>query len=148
MIRRHPLHIAVGVQLRQLRRAELLVGHHPPETADGLVVQGVVEDLPHLVQQRVLRDLREHGDVPGRVLHMDVDAPGVRLVLRRRGVHDALEDRLLAGEMVVQRRGLDAHGSADLAHADGVIAPAGKQLQRLVQDPPLRILLLHGSSKI
>lgn len=128
-------------------RAELLVGHHPPEAADLPVVQGVVKDLLHPGQQRVLRDLREHRDVPGRVLHMDVDAPRVRLVLRRRVLHDGFKNGLLAGEMVVQRRGSDAHGPADVPHADGVVAPGGKQLQRLIQYPSLRILLLHGSSK-
>ena len=61
MIRQHPLHIPSGVQRGQLWRAELFQGHHAAETADGIIMEGIFEDLPHLFRTPANRDLRRYG---------------------------------------------------------------------------------------
>ena len=143
VILRHALHIAPGIERRKLRRAELLKRHHPAEAADGLVVERVEKDLPDLFQQPVLRDAGKDGDILPRVLHVDVDPVGVRLILRGRRLHDRVKDGALAGKMVVERRGLDPHGRRDLADADRVVAMDREQLQCLGENFLPGILLLH-----
>lgn len=147
VIGHHPLHIPPGVQRGQLRRAELLDGHHPAEAADSLIVEGVLEYLPHLFKQCVLGDLREYRDILGGILHMDVDPVGIPLVLKGGLLHDGVKDRLLAGKVVVKGRCFNTDGFGDLTYADGIISPGGEQLQRLFYDPFSGVLLLHDASK-
>ena len=148
MIRQHPLHILSGVQRGQLWRAELFQGHHAAETADGIIMEGIFEDLPHLFKQRVGGDLRKCRDVLRRILHMNVDLIGIRLILRRRGCYDGVKNGLLAWKVIVQRRRLDANRLCDLAHADGIIVLRGKQLQRLIQNLLLCIFLFHHHASL
>ena len=144
MIRRHTLHIAPGIQRRQLRRTELLDGHHAPEATDGRIVKRILEDLPHLAEKRVLGDLRENRDVLRCVLHMDVDLVGIRFILRCRGFHNGIKNGLLARKVIVERGRLDPDRFGDLTHADGIVSPRGEQLQRLVQNFLPCIFLLHS----
>ena len=143
VIGKHPVHIAPGIQGGQLRRAKLLDGHHAAKAADLLIMEGVCKNLPHLLIKRVLGDLRKNRDIPARALHMDVEPAGVRLILRRRGLHNGVKNRLLARKMVIERGSPDAHRLCNFPHADRVIAAGGKKLQGLVQNSLLRVLLLH-----
>ena len=106
-------------------------------------MEGVCKNLPHLLIKRVLGDLRKNRDILGRALHMDVEPAGVRLILRRRGLHNGVKNRLLARKMVIERGSPDAHRLCNFPHADRVIAAGGKKLQGLVQNSLLRVLLLH-----
>ena len=84
MVIQHPFHISFGIQCRQLRRTELLDGHHAAEPADRFIMERILEDLPHLFKECIGGDFREDGNILCRVLHMDVDLIGIRFILRRR----------------------------------------------------------------
>ena len=116
--------VALGVELRELRGAELLDGHHAAEAADGLVVERILENLPDLFIERVFGNRSENGDILRCVLDVDGDLIGVACVLRGDGLHERIENRLLAREMVVKRRRLDADSLRDFADADRIVAPA------------------------
>ena len=111
-------------------------------------MERIFEYLPHLFEERAGGDLRKNGDVLLRVLYMDVDLVRIRFILRRRGFHNGVKNRLLAGKVIVEGRHLDAHRLCDLAHADGIIALRGKQLQGFVQNLLLRIFLLHHHASL
>ena len=55
----HPVHISLGIHGTQLRRAELLNGHHLPKPADDIVVKGIFKNLPHLLEKRLLCDMHK-----------------------------------------------------------------------------------------
>ena len=138
--------VALGVELRELRGAELLDGHHAAEAADGLVMERILENLPDLVEKRVFGDRSENGDILRCVLDVDGDLIGVACVLRGDRLHERIENRLLAREVVVKRRRLDADGLRDFADADRIVALAREQRERLVQNFLLCVFLLHTAS--
>lgn len=116
------------------------------EAADGLVMERILENLPDLVEKRVFGDRSENGDILRCVLDVDGDLIGVACVLRGDGLHERIENRLLAREVVVKRRRLDADGLRDFADADRIVALAREQRERLVQNFLLCVFLLHTAS--
>ncbi len=50
-----------------------------------------------------------------------------------------LQERALVAEMMIERRLGDAHGFADLLHADAVVAEGGEQFQRVVDEARARV---------
>ena len=70
---------------------------------------------------------------------MDRDLSGVFLVVRRSCFQNRIKNRLLAGEMVVERRSLDADRFCNFTHADGIVSFGRKQFQRFFQNALLGI---------
>ena len=106
-------------------------------------MQRILENLPHLVIQPICGNLSKNRNILPCVLHVDVNLVGIRLILRRSGFHNGVENCLLARKVVVKRRRLDADRRGNLPHADAVVAPRGEQLQRLVENFLLRVFLFH-----
>ena len=139
-----------------------LLHEHEAERLRGLLVgvaaRGQQPAQPdHVPVREEVPEPREHP--PLRLL----ERPGVPVgVLGRRG-HNALrrehraralqlrgqnrvEDGLLAREVVVERRVLDAHRRRDVAHGDGMVPPLREQPERRLDDPTLRVPVPHASS--
>ena len=76
----------------------------------------------------------ENRDILLGILYMDRDLSGVFLVVRRSCFQNCIKNRLLAGEVIVQRGCLDADRLCNLAHTDGIVPFGRKQFQRLFQN--------------
>ncbi|MCI5771593.1 MAG: hypothetical protein MR021_02030 [Clostridiales bacterium] len=96
MISGQPFQIAAGIQRGKLWRTKLLQRHHPAEPADLFIVKGIGKQLFYLAAQPFLRHFLKGGNILRRVLHMNVDPIGVLFILRRRRLHNGVEDRPLA----------------------------------------------------
>ena len=139
MVGDHPIYIAFGKQFGKFGGTELLQRHHPAELADGFIVQGIKEDLSDFFHQQLLRDVGENRDILLGILYMDRDLSGVFLVVRRSCFQNRIENRLLAGEVVIQRGSLDADRFCNFTHADRIVSFGRKQFQRFFQNALLGI---------
>ena len=111
-------------------------------------MEGIFENLPHLFKKGVFGDLGENGNIFLRILHMNVDLVRVRLILRRRGFHNGVENGLLTRKMIVERRRFDTDRPGNFAYADGIIALRREQFQSLIQNFLLGILLFHTRASL
>ena len=79
---------------------------------------------------------------------MNAELICICLIPCSRGFYNGIENRLLAREMVVKRRRLDADRRGDLPHADGIVAAGRKKFQRRGKNFLFGIFLFHYATHL
>lgn len=130
MVINEPVDIPAGVHFRKLGAAKLLDREHFAQAAYSLVMQRIQEYLPHLFAQRILCYAEKNAPVELGVSDMNGKRARKAVIPLSGFVYDSGKYRLLAREVVVQRRSLYAYRLSYLPDADGVVAICGK-------NPPL-----------